>query len=153
MKVAEVMTKAVVMDAADDTIADAAAKMRTQQTGSLLIMDGGRLLGIFTERDVLKAVATGLDPKSSHLKDAMTTDVLTIGPDATLREAAMLMASRWIRHLPVVEGDAVLGVISQRDLTGVLAQLLDEPKATADLSERELARTKRIRRIEAGDLD
>ena len=153
MKVSELMTKAVVTDAVDDTIADAAAKMREQQTGSLLIMDSGKLLGIFTERDLLKAVAKGRDPKSTLLQDEMTTDLVTISPNAKLREAASLMASKWIRHLPVVDGENLVGVISQRDLTGVLDKLLDEPENLEKLTEKELVRNRRIRRIEAGDLD
>ncbi|MCA1840673.1 MAG: cyclic nucleotide-binding/CBS domain-containing protein [Actinomycetota bacterium] len=153
MKVSEIMTRAVVVDAADDTLADAAAKMREQQTGSLLIMDGEKLLGIFTERDLLKAVAKGRDPKSTLLQDEMTTELVTISPNAKLREAASVMASKWIRHLPVVDGTMVLGVISQRDLTGLLDKLLDEPEHIDRLSEKELVRTRRIRRIEAGDLD
>lgn len=151
MNVSEIMTKAVVTETADDTLADAAKKMREQQTGSLLIMDGTQLAGIFTERDLLKAIAQGADPGSTSLKQTMTTDIITIAPSATLREAATLMATKWIRHLPVCEGDTVLGVISQRDLTGVLAQYLQEPQA--QLVEGELVRSKRIRRIEAGDLD
>lgn len=151
MNVSEIMTKAVVTEAADDTLADAAAKMRSQQTGSLLIMEGDRLAGIFTERDLLKAVAQGTNPTETTLKATMTTDIVTIPPTATLRDAAMLMASKWIRHLPVCEGNKVLGVISQRDLAGVLAQYLQEPQA--HLVEGELVRSKRIRRIQAGDLD
>jgi len=152
MKVSEIMTKAVVSDSADDTLKQAAAKMREQQTGSILVMEDQKLLGIFTERDLLKAIATGQDPDAVRLKDVMTTDVITTTPGASLHEASELMASRWIRHLPVVDGDRVLGLISQRDLVGVLAQLLHEPDSTG-LDEGSLVRSRRIRRIEAGDLD
>lgn len=152
MKVSEIMTKAVVSDSADDTLRQAAAKMREQQTGSILVMDDRKLLGIFTERDLLKAIATGQDPDAVRLKDVMTTDVITTAPGATVHEASDLMASRWIRHLPVVDGDKVLGLISQRDLVGVLAQLLHAPD-TQGLDEGSLVRSRRIRRIEAGDLD
>lgn len=153
MKVSDVMTEAGVIDAADDSLADAAAKMREQQTGSLLIMDGDRLVGIFTERDLLKSVGRGEDPKATLLKDVMSTDVITIGPDSTLHDAAALMASKWIRHLPVVKGEKLVGVISQRDLVGVFAQMLDEPETIELLRGEELARAKRLKRIEAGDLD
>jgi len=152
MRVSDIMTSAAVVDSADDSIAQAAAKMREQQTGSLLIMDGDRLLGIFTERDLLKAVALGQDLNETRLKDTMTTDVITVTPAASLKEASTLMASKWIRHLPVVEGEKVVGVISQRDLTGVISDLLaDEPEQAPEDSA--LVRTKRLRRIEAGDLD
>lgn len=147
------MTQAVVLDSADDSLAEAAAKMREQQTGSLLVMDGTRLLGIFTERDLLKSIGRGQDPKTTRLKDEMTTDVLTIAPDAKLSEAAQIMATKWIRHLPVIEGESVVGVISQRDLVGVFARMLGEPETVEKLQEGELVRATRLRRIEAGDLD
>lgn len=148
------MTKAAVVDSADETLADGAKKMRDNQTGSLLVMDGTRLMGIVTERDVLRAVAEGKDPATLPLKDAMTTEVITIGPRTRLKEAAALMAEKWIRHLPVLENETVVGIISQRDLTGVLAQALNEPEALHNLVESsELVRERRLKRIEAGDLD
>jgi CBS domain-containing protein len=154
MKISEIMTQAAVTDSADDTLAEACAKMRAQQTGSLLVMDGDRLVGIVTERDVLKAVAQGLDPKQVRLKDVMSTDLITIGPQTTLKEAARIMATKWIRHLPVVEGSRVVGIVSQRDLTGVLAEALHEPERLHQLVESSaLVRERRLKRIEAGDLD
>jgi CBS domain-containing protein len=154
LKISEIMTKAAVADAADDTLAEAAVKMWTQQTGSLLVMESDRLVGIVTERDLLRAVANGQDPSKIALKDVMTSDVITIGPQTRLKEAAALMATKWIRHLPVVEGDKVVGIISQRDLTGILASALTEPEALHRLLESsELVRERRLKRIEAGDLD
>lgn len=154
MKISEIMTKAAVVDAADDTLADAAKKMRAAQTGSLLVMDGTHLMGIVTERDVLRCVAEGRDPASAPLKEIMTTDVITIHPQTSLKEAAALMADKWIRHLPVVEGETVVGIISQRDLTGVLAAALNEPEALHRIIEgSQLVSERRLKRIEAGDLD
>ena len=154
MKVSEIMTKATVTDAAHDTLAEAAARMWNAQTGSLLVMEGEHLLGILTERDVLRAIAHGMDPLQVPVKDLMRTDVITVGPQTTLKEAAKLMATKWIRHLPVVEGSKVVGILSQRDLTGVLAEALHEPEALHQLVEASaLVREKRLRRIEAGDLD
>ena len=153
MKVSDIMTKAVVTDSAGDTLTQAAAKMREHQTGSLLIMDGKDLQGIFTERDLLKSIALGANPNETTVKECMTYDVITITADATLREAAGIMASKWIRHLPVVDGSEVKGLISQRDLVGILDTLLQEPESAPQLAEGELVRNKRIRRIQAGDLD
>jgi CBS domain-containing protein len=154
MKVSEIMTKATVTDAAQDTLAEAAARMWNAQTGSLLVMEGEHLLGIVTERDVLRAIAHGMDPNQVPLKDLMRTDVITVGPQTTLKEAAKLMATKWIRHLPVVEGSRVVGILSQRDLTGVLAEALHEPEALHQLIEAsQLIRERRLKRIEAGDLD
>jgi CBS domain-containing protein len=154
MKISEIMTKAAVTDSADDTIAEACDKMRHAQTSSILIMDGERLVGIFTERDVVKLVARDLDPKETRLKDVMTTDIITIGPFTTLKEAANIMATKWIRHLPIVEGSKVVGMISQRDLTGVLAEALHEPEALRNLVKASaLTRERRLKRLEAGDYD
>jgi CBS domain-containing protein len=80
MKISEIMTQAAVTDSAEDTLTEACDKMRHAQTSSILIMDGERLVGIITERDVVKAVARGLDPKETRVKDLMTTDIVTIGP-------------------------------------------------------------------------
>jgi CBS domain-containing protein len=128
--------------------------MWNAQTGSLLVMEGEHMVGILTERDVLRAIAHGMDPLQVPVKDLMRTDVITVGPQTTLKEAAKLMATKWIRHLPVVEGSKVVGILSQRDLTGVLAEALHEPEALHQLVEASaLVREKRLRRIEAGDLD
>ena len=121
MKISEIMTKAAVSDSADDTVAEAARRMHEQQTGSLLVMDGERLVGIITERDVLKVVGRGVDPQSMPIKDAMTTEVITIEPDTRLREAAKLMATQWIRHLPVVADGKVVGIVTRYDLLHQLA--------------------------------
>lgn len=154
MKISEIMTKAAVTDSAEDTLAEACDKMRHSQTSSILIMDGDRLVGIVTERDVVKTIARGLDPKETRLKDIMTTDIVTIGPMTRLKEAANIMATKWIRHLPIVEGSKVVGMISQRDLTGVLAEALHEPEALHQLIEAShLVRERRLKRIEAGDYD
>lgn len=154
MKISEIMTKAAVTDSADDTLAQACDKMRHAQTSSMLVMDGDRLVGIVTERDVVKTVAQGLDPKQTSLKDIMTTDIVTIGPMTTLKEAANIMATKWIRHLPILEGSKVVGMISQRDLTGVLAGALHEPDRLHELVEASmLVRERRLKRIEAGDYD
>jgi CBS domain-containing protein len=154
MKVSEIMTKATVTDAADDSLAEAAARVWNAQTGSLLVMDGDDLLGIVTERDLLRTIVQGQDPHEVSLKDVMRTDVITVGPQTTLKEAAKLMATKWIRHLPVTEGSRVVGIVSQRDLTGVLAEALHEPEALHQLVEASnLVRERRLKRIEAGDLD
>jgi CBS domain-containing protein len=154
MKISEIMTQAAVTDSSDDTLTEACDKMRHNQTSSILIMDGERLVGIVTERDVVKAVARGLDPKQTTVKDLMTTDLVTIGPMTTLKEAANIMATKWIRHLPILEGSKVVGMISQRDLTGVLAGALHEPEALHQLIEAStLVRERRLKRLEAGDYD
>jgi CBS domain-containing protein len=128
--------------------------MWEQQTGSLLVMEGEELLGIVTERDLLRAVAEGMDLHQATVAEVMTKDVLTIHPGASLREAASVMTEKWIRHLPVVERGRVVGILSQRDLAGVLGSALNEPEALTQLVEAsQLARDRRLRRIERGHWD
>jgi CBS domain-containing protein len=148
------MTPAAVTDSPDDTLTEASAKMRSEQTGSLLVMEGERLTGIVTERDVLRTVAEGQDPKSVSLRDVMTTDVVTIGPDTRLKQAAEIMFQKWFRHLPVVTpAGEVVGIISLRDLLSLVAESIDEPENLQELTGHKLVRDRRLERIEAGDLD
>lgn len=154
MRVSEIMTKAAVIDTPDDTLAEAAQKMWNQQTGSLLVIDGEDLVGIITERDILKAAATGTALDTTRISEVMTKDIVTVGPGTSLREAAKVMAERWIRHLPVLDDSKLVGIISQRDLAGVLAGALNEPSALEQLVEAsELVRERRLRRIEHGAWD
>jgi CBS domain-containing protein len=153
MRISEIMTEAAVVDSPDDTLEAAARKMWEQQTGSLLVLDGQELLGIVTERDVLKAVATGT-PMGTPVSDVMSKDLITVEPGTSLREAAAIMTEKWIRHLPVLERGRLLGIVSQRDLAGVLAGALNEPEDLHRLIESSgLVRERRLKRIEHGDLD
>lgn len=152
MHVSDVMTRASITDTPTDTLRAAAELMWGQQTGSLIVMDGGRLVGIVTERDVLRSVARGMDPATTMIRDVMTADVVITRPHAPLRDAAREMAHHWIRHLPVMEGHTVVGVVSIRDVAGVFAGLSKDPEAVGlDLDE--LVRERRLVRIEQGDLD
>lgn len=154
MKVSEIMTKAALTDSPDDTLAEASAKMWQQQTGSLLVMEGGNLAGIVTERDVLRVVAEGHDPKSVSLRDVMSKNVVTCGPATKLRDAAQIMFDRWFRHLPVVsEAGDVVGIISLRDLVSMLAEGMEEPQTLQALTGHKLIRDMRLERIGPGDLD
>jgi len=152
MHVADVMTQASITESPQDTLRAAAERMWSQQTGSLVVMDAGSMVGIITERDVLRAVAQGIDAEKITVGDVMTTDVVTTVPDRALRDAARDMAAHWIRHLPVVEGGKVVGMLSMRDVTGVFAALSKDPDGV-DLEVDHLVRAKRLARIEAGDLD
>lgn len=152
MLVRDVMTEAAVTDSATDTLRSAAERMWREQTGSLLVMDGERLAGIITERDLMRAVAMGADPAMTTVDEAMTNEVFTVSPDMPLRDAAREMASRWIRHLPVVDGGRLLGMVSMRDVTGIFAALV--PGAVSVEHEfDQLVRERRLARIEQGDLD
>ena len=99
------------------TVAEAVAKMSEMSIGSLLVMQDGALCGIVTERDYArKVVAGGVSIESTRVADIMTAEVLTTGVDQNIDECMMLMTEKRIRHLPVVDGDTVLGIISIGDL-------------------------------------
>jgi CBS domain-containing protein len=146
------MTQATITETASDTLRAAAERMWRQQTGSLLISERGRLAGIITERDLLRAVALGADPENSTVDEAMTTEVFTVPPDMPLHEAAREMAARWIRHLPVEENGRLVGIVSMRDVTGIFAALAPG-SVSVEHEFDQLVRERRLARIEHGDLD
>jgi CBS domain-containing protein len=96
-------------------LAEVAARMVERSVGAVLVLDGERLVGILTERDVLRAVARGIRD-DAVVRDWMTTDPETIDPDETTEHAATMMMHGGFRHLPVTEGGAVVGILSIRDL-------------------------------------
>jgi CBS domain-containing protein len=104
------------------TVADAVAEMNRHRVGSVLVIDGGRLVGIFTERDVLRrVVGAGIDPKRSLVADVMTAGVITISPDASIEETMVLFTEKRCRHLPVVDNGRLVGTISIGDITRWMA--------------------------------
>ena len=146
MKVSDIMTAACLTDSPDDTLAEASTKMWQQQTGSLLVMEAGRLTGIVTERDVLRVVAEGKDPKVVSVQDVMTSDPVTIPPHTASRDAAQIMFEKWFRHLPVVTSEGkVVGIISLRDLLTIVAESLEEPTALQTLTGHKLVRDRRLK--------
>lgn len=104
-----------------ETITQVAQRMVERNLGAVLVLDGGRLVGIMTERDLMRAVARGL-PGDAVVAEYMTKDPETIEPDDTTQQAAVLMIHGGFRHLPVVEGDDVVGILSIRDLMRVVLE-------------------------------
>jgi CBS domain-containing protein len=100
--------------APEDTLGEAAQKMVDLNTGSAVVQDFGRLIGILTERDMLKAMAGRVHTSDARVREWMTADPLTATPDTPAEEAARTMLERGFRHLPVVEAGAVVGVVSLR---------------------------------------
>jgi CBS domain-containing protein len=103
------------------SIREVAQRMVERNVGAVLVLDDGRLAGILTERDVLRAVARGLGD-TTRVADCMTARPETIAPDDTTDHAAVLMLHGGFRHLPVVEADDVVGVMSIRDLVPLLLE-------------------------------
>jgi CBS domain-containing protein len=100
----------------DTALAAAAAGMVEANVGSAIVMQGLFLAGILTERDVLRAAASGEDLSASTVSAWMTTDPQSASPDTPVEDAAQIMLLNGFRHLPVVEGRMVCGVVSLRDL-------------------------------------
>lgn len=116
MKVGDLATAPVVSVGPEQSVRQAARVMMEHRTGSTVVLDGGALVGILTERDVLRAAATGTDLDGTRVGQLMTRDVKTIGPDWEVYEATAEMAAQHIRHLVVCENGQALGVLSVRDV-------------------------------------
>lgn len=116
MKVSEIMTKDVVTVGPEYNVADVASVMHARGIGSVIVLEDDRVLGILTERDILKVVGAGEDPKNVAAHEALTDDLITVGPDAPVEQAAREMVRAGVRHLPVVSDEGLIGIISIRDL-------------------------------------
>jgi len=114
--VGELMDRRVVSTTPDAPVAEAAAAMVRAKVGSALVMQGTFLAGILTERDVLRAAASGADLTAMPVSGWMTKDPQSAGPETTAEDAAQIMLLNGFRHLPIVAGREVCGVVSLRDL-------------------------------------
>jgi CBS domain-containing protein len=112
------------------TVAEAVAEMNKHRIGSIVIIDAGRIVGIFTERDVLRrVVGADLDPKTTKVAAVMTKNIHTIPLDTTVEQTMVLFAEKHCRHLPVVDQGALKGLISIGDISRWVA---DSSRAEAD---------------------
>jgi CBS domain-containing protein len=101
----------------DDTVFDALKLLAEREVGALIVMDKGKLVGVFSERDYTRKIALqGRNSKETKVSEIMTKQVFVVTPDTRLRACMALMSEKKIRHLPVVEGDTVVGMISIRDI-------------------------------------
>ena len=115
----------------------AVLRMLEEDVGSVAVCDEGKLVGIFTERDVLRLAGEGAPLDDVRVADVMTTEVTTVSADVSVTDAAALMGERRIRHLPVVEDGRLLGMIGIRDVLGSLVERLWQ---THDAAAHETAR-------------
>jgi len=112
------------------TIAEAVAEMNKNRIGCILVLEKGRIAGIFTERDVLRrVVGADLDPKSVKVADVMTKNVHTVPSSTTVEQTMVLFAERRCRHLPIVDNGELRGLISIGDISRWVA---DTSRAEAD---------------------
>ena len=103
---------------ASDTVGEAVAVMAQNRVGSVLVMEGEKLLGIFTERDTVRALSLSHDAPRHQIVSWMTPDPKTVDPNTDGDEALHFMLDHGFRHLPVVEDGKVIGIVSMRDLAG-----------------------------------
>jgi CBS domain-containing protein len=113
------------------TVLEAARYMVESNVGAAPVLDGAKLVGIFSERDIMsKAVTQGLDPRTTRIADVMSTNLRTLTPDSSTEEAMLMMQTHGIRHLAVCDGPTLAGFLSLRDL---LRQTLEEKSGEADM--------------------
>ena len=116
-QVRDVMTSNPTTCSMEASVADAATVMAQEDVGPIPIMKGDRLVGILTDRDiVVRVVAEGRDPQSTTVGEVASTNLVTVSPDENLDRALQLLAEQQVRRLPVVEGEALVGVIAQADI-------------------------------------
>jgi len=125
----EIMTQDVYSAAGETPVVTAAQTMVKGRFGSAVVLEAGWLVGIFTERDVLRAAASGKDLSTTTVSEWMTREPKTATADMEADEAAQIMAANGFRHLPVLDGKTVLGIVSLRDVLGVRIGRARAPKA------------------------
>jgi CBS domain-containing protein len=115
--VGEIMTGSVFSIEPTMTVAEAATVMGERKIGSALVMEGDRVLGIFTERDIVRALGEHFDAAGHPVSEWMTADPMTVPPTTPVEEALRTMLDRGFRHLPVKDGERIVGIVSMRDLS------------------------------------
>ena len=118
----EVMTKELVTVEPSTSVAAAVTVMGIQGVGAVLVMEKGRLEGIFTERDLVRALSHDIGASSQAVAEWMTRNPVTLGPEASVEQALEIMLAGHFRHLPVMEGERLVGVVSIRDVSRATLQ-------------------------------
>jgi CBS domain-containing protein len=117
MQLREIMRTDVIDVEPAETLQAAAQAMKEGKISSVLVTEDGYLIGILTERDMVKAVAEGIDTENVHVRDYMTPTPVAVNPETSVEEGVQIMLEHGFRHLPVVDGERELkGVVSIRDL-------------------------------------
>jgi CBS domain-containing protein len=116
-KVLEQKGRHVYVTSPVQSILDAIKTMQDKKVGGLLVMEDGKPVGMFTERDVLtRVVAHEFDPATTSVSEVMTKNIVAVCPDTTIQQAMAIVTGKRVRHLPVVEGDELIGVVTSGDL-------------------------------------
>ena len=113
------------------TVLEAAEYMASHNVGAAPVLDGTKLVGIFSERDIMKKVVTEeRDPKTTRISEVMSTALRTVTPDSSCEDAMFMMQTHGVRHLPVCEGSTLVGFLSLRDL---MRHTLEEKAGEAEM--------------------
>jgi CBS domain-containing protein len=114
--IGDLMTTDVLTVAPEDTLGEAAAKMTERGVGAVVVSDFGRMIGILSERDIMRAVADRIHSSEARVREWMTADPITATTDTSIEDAARTMFDNGFRHLPIVDGERAVGIVSLRDL-------------------------------------
>lgn len=145
-KIGDIMTEEPVTISPKTTIQECARIMEEKHVGSLIIKED-RLLGIITEQDIVrKAIALGIEPKTTPVREIMEKNLFMVGPEADIYDALVLMNEKNIRHLPVVSNKRMVGFLTIKDILKVQPQLFDLVVEKFELREQE----RKLRSIDSG---
>lgn len=130
VEINEVMTDGVIAVEKDDNIVKASKMLEEEDIRGVVVVDNGEAVGVLVCRDIVyQVVSEGLDPRETHVKDIMSTDLIVAESDEYLDEVAMAMAKNDISRVPVVEGDMLIGIVTQSDILRAwpgYAEIMDE---------------------------
>lgn len=139
-QVRQAMTPVVRTASPMQSLVEAARLMRTEDAGSIPVVEDNRLVGIVTDRDItIRGIAEGVDPKTTTVADVASSEVVTVSPDQDLDEALTMMARHQVRRLPVVEDGNLVGILAQADVaieakekeTGEMLEGISQPSSTS----------------------
>ena len=128
----ELMSRDLLTVVPEDTLGEAAEKMAGKGVGAALVMDAGRLVGILTERDLLAAVAARVQTSEAPVREWMTESPLTVPEATSIERAASIMVTRGFRHLPIVDGERSIGIVSLRDVVRSVVRVYPEYEDDAE---------------------
>ena len=125
IKVIDAMTKQPIDISPQSTVIECTRLMLDRHVGSLLIKEGEKLLGFLTERDLVRMISLGIDPRVTEVKRIMTTRMVTISPEKDIYEAITLMNKENLRRLPVILNERIIGLITLRDILTIQPTLFE----------------------------
>ena len=125
IKVMDAMTKKPVYVTPSENITNCTKLMLEKHVGSLLVEENDKLIGFLAERDLVRMISLGIDPKTTKVKQIMTTKIITITPEKDIYDAIMLMNKENVRRLPVVLNNRIIGLVTLRDILTIQPTLFD----------------------------